>query len=215
MIQCKSMIFLVYIGTSKFNQSDWRISIMWSKLTNHKARIFIARNLPKNQQTMEYPAIWLVEFALKKKLKWKFLKIIFPFSSSGLLWSPLFSLSPPSSLGFFLAHFPSLAPFPLLFTTSVLSTSPLMITRLLSPFRLAPLTFASVYLLTCLLHLHICTFTFCHSEDTNRYRLASDYHMCQRNQYHLIPVRIWAHDVWHCCLAHYHKCQLGLFQVAP
>ena len=92
---------------------------------------------------------------------------------------------------------------------------PLMITRRLSPFHLAPPTFASVYLLTCLLHLHICTFTFCHSEDTNRYRLASDYHMCQRNQYHVIPVRIWAHDVWHFCLAHYHKCQLGLFQVAP
>ena len=81
MIQCKSMIFLVYIRTSKFNQSDWRISIMWSKLTNHKARIFVARNLPKNQQTMEYPAIWLVEFALKKKLKWKFLKIPLPVSS--------------------------------------------------------------------------------------------------------------------------------------
>ena len=200
MIQCKSMIFLVYIGASKFNQSDWRISIMWSKLTNHKARIFTARNLPKNQQTMEYPAIWLVELALKKKKKKIKMEIFENNFSLFLFRSPLITplLTLTTLLLGFLLGTPSLpGAIPLVVNPFVLSTSPLMITRRLSPFHLAPLTFASVYLLTCLLHLHICTFTFCHSEDTNRYRLASDYHMCQRNQYHVIPVRIWAHDVWH------------------
>ena len=49
---------------------------------------------------------------------------------------------------------------------------PLMITSRLSPFHLAPPTFASVYLLTCLLHLHICTFTFV----TARIRTGTDLH---------------------------------------
>ena len=49
--------------------------------------------------------------------------------------------------------------------------------------HLVSLTFVSVYLFTCLPHLHTCllTLTFCHSVDANRWRLSSDYHMCERN----------------------------------
>ena len=154
MKQCKSLIFLVYIRRSKFNQSAWRISITWSKLTNHKARKFKIRNFPKNRQIMEYPAIWLVGFAFikKKKLKCKFLKIIF-----------LLPLPPPFSLcdhpSFHSDHPPRVSlPYPpsLSGAIALLVNLP-VITFLLLPFRLVSLSSASSYFPTFCQSDHITT----------------------------------------------------------
>ena len=124
--QWNSMIFFVYIQRSNFNQSDCRISITWSKLTNHKARIFKTKKsaFKLADQWIAWKILqsdWSNLHSLKKEIiiMNKFWKIIFPFHVR--LSSPFFShfpLSPPPS-----SLFPFLAPFPLLLTCPILLTA--------------------------------------------------------------------------------------------
>ena len=98
---------------------------------------------------------------LKKKIKCKFLKIIFPSSSFGLPYlsrcviTPFLTLTSPPWVSFLIV--PPLLPGAI---SLLLYHSPVT-------FHLVSLTLVSVYLFTCLPHLHICllTLTFCHSVD--------------------------------------------------